>query len=68
MSKKTYQALPGVEWVNGSRVPESREIKLTAAEARFDLDQGRIELKEEREIAVPAEAEPATPAQAAKRR
>jgi hypothetical protein len=34
----------GVEWVNGERVPKSRLVKLTAAEARFDLDHGRIEL------------------------
>ena len=46
MSKKTYEALPGVEWVNGQPVPESREMKLSAAEAKFDLAQGRIQLKD----------------------
>ena len=47
MSKKTYEALPGVEWVNGQPVPESREMELSAAEAMFDLAQGRIQLKDE---------------------
>lgn len=44
MTKKTYRVRPGVEWVNGTRVPESRKVSLTDTEARFDLDHGRIEI------------------------
>lgn len=44
MTKKTYRVHPGIDWVNGSRVPESRKVSLTDTEARFDLDHGRIEL------------------------
>lgn len=42
MTKTTYAVADGVDWVNGARVPESREVKLSKAEARFDLEQGRI--------------------------
>ena len=41
--KKVYRVREGVEWVNGARVPPDRKVRLTEAEARFDLDQGRIE-------------------------
>lgn len=41
---KVYRVREGVEWVNGARVPEDRLVTLTAAQARFDLEQGRIEL------------------------
>lgn len=40
---KVYRVHEGVEWVNGARVPADRKVHLTDAEARFDLDQGRIE-------------------------
>jgi len=43
MDKQTYRALPGVDWVNGVRVPKNRQVQLTEAEARYDLDHGRIE-------------------------
>ena len=43
MSKNTYRVRPGVGWVNGTRVPSSGKVSLTASEARFDLDHGRIE-------------------------
>lgn len=44
MTVKTYRARPGVEWVNGARVPATRKVSLSDVEARFDLDHGRIEL------------------------
>ena len=37
-----YRVREGVEWVNGARVPADRIVSLTAAEARFDIEQGRI--------------------------
>lgn len=40
---KVYRVREGVEWVNGARVPQDRRVRLTEAEARFDLEQGRIE-------------------------
>ncbi|WP_152544458.1 hypothetical protein [Brucella rhizosphaerae] len=43
MTTKSYRARPGVEWVNGARVPATRKVNLSEAEARFDLDHGRIE-------------------------
>lgn len=43
MTTKSYRVLPGVEWVNGARVPATRKVSLSDAEARFDLDHGRIE-------------------------
>lgn len=43
MSKNIYRVRPGVGWVNGARVPSSGKVSLTASEARFDLDHGRIE-------------------------
>ncbi len=39
---KVYRVRDGVAWVNGARVPDDRKVRLTAAEARFDLEQGRI--------------------------
>jgi len=39
-----YRVRDGVAWVNGARVPDDRKVRLTEAEARFDLEQGRIEL------------------------
>ena len=56
MSKKTYEALPGVEWVNGTRVPEDRKLKLTAAEALYDLGLDRIKLVDELPHAQPSAA------------
>lgn len=41
--KKVYRVREGVEWVNAARVPQGRKVRLTEAEARFDLEQGRIE-------------------------
>lgn len=41
--KKVYRVREGVEWVNAARVPQDRKVRLTEAEARFDLEQGRIE-------------------------
>ena len=40
---KQYRVHEGVAWVNGARVPDDRMVRLTEAEARFDLEQGRIE-------------------------
>lgn len=45
MSKTLYEVLPGVEFVNGTPVPSQREVRLTEAEARFDVQMGRISLK-----------------------
>ncbi len=42
VQKKLYRVNPGVAWVNGVRVPPDRKLRLTDAEARFDLEQGRI--------------------------
>jgi len=64
MSKKTYEALPGVEWVNGQPVPENREMKLSAAEAKFDLAQGRIQLKDTAEGSAEADVAPVVEAEA----
>lgn len=41
--RKLYRVREGVAWVNGTRVPDTRIVELTEAEARFDLDQGRLE-------------------------
>ncbi|MGY6705923.1 hypothetical protein [Roseinatronobacter sp.] len=38
---KAYEVKPGVEFVNGQRVT-SKTLRLSEAEARFDLDHGRI--------------------------
>lgn len=44
MSDRTvYRVREGVEWVNGARVPPDRKVRLAEVEARFDLEQGRIE-------------------------
>ncbi|WP_157928774.1 hypothetical protein [Pararhizobium haloflavum] len=56
MSKTTYVARPGVDWVNGQRVPKNREIVLTAAEAKFDLAQGRIHPKADAKPAASSKA------------
>lgn len=40
-----YHVADGVDWVNGKRVPKSRKVELTKAEAKFDLDHGRISSK-----------------------
>jgi hypothetical protein len=42
MDKRDYTVAEGVAWVNGRRVPESRMVSLTLAEASFDLALGRI--------------------------
>lgn len=44
--KRAYKVAPGVAWVNGVRVPDDRKVQLTDAEARFDIEQGRITLDE----------------------
>ncbi|MEN5300193.1 hypothetical protein [Ochrobactrum sp. S1502_03] len=46
MTVKTYRVRPGVEWVNGARVPATRKVSLSDTEARFDLDHGRLERPE----------------------
>ena len=61
MSKKTYAVLPGVDWVNGDPVPESREVTLSAAEARYDLELGRIQLAENHEPPAEPELTPVDP-------
>jgi hypothetical protein len=67
VSKETYMALPGVEWVNGQPVPESRELELSASEARFDIEQGRIHLHQAPAEPV-ADDPPVSAATSAKRR
>ncbi|MCF1744225.1 hypothetical protein [Paradevosia shaoguanensis] len=42
MNKTWYRAAPGVEWVNGARVPDDGRVQLTAFEASYDLSLGRI--------------------------
>ncbi|MFS2324033.1 hypothetical protein U2P60_01095 [Brucella sp. H1_1004] len=44
MTSKTYRVRPGVDWVNGARVPATRKVSLSDVEARYELDHGRIEL------------------------
>ena len=44
MKKHIYEALPGVEWVNGAPVPADRRVHLTDKEARYDVDLVRIRL------------------------
>jgi len=44
MDQKTYTVADGVDWVNGKKVPDSRQVKLTEQEALFDLSLGRISL------------------------
>ena len=68
MSKKTYEALSGVDWVNGARVPEDRKVKLTAAEAMYDLGLDRIKLVEDEPPAQPAQPAPAVVTDAKLRR
>ena len=46
----------GVAWVNGARVPDSREVTLTEPEARFDLEQGRITAKDVIQAEMPRDA------------
>ncbi|MCX2722611.1 hypothetical protein [Roseibium salinum] len=45
MQKKTYYVADGVGTINGARVPSSRTVKLTDAEARYDLALERISPK-----------------------
>ena len=44
MAKQRYTVMPEIEWVNGSPVPISRVMDLTAEEAAYDLALGRIYL------------------------
>lgn len=44
MNKKLYDVLDGVDWVNGARVPENRQVLLTDKEAFYDLSMARIKL------------------------
>ncbi|EEE47508.1 hypothetical protein [Roseibium alexandrii] len=43
MDKIEYRVRAGVDWVNGTRVPDDRRVKLTASEALYDQGLGRIE-------------------------
>jgi hypothetical protein len=43
MTTKSYRVRQDVEWVNGARVPSNRKVMLSEAEARYDLDHGRVE-------------------------
>ena len=56
MDKQTYLVADGVAWVNGARVPDSREVTLTEPEARFDLEQGRITAKDVIQAEMPRNA------------
>lgn len=40
--KAEYLVKPGVEWVNGRRVKDSKTVRLTAGEAAYDLGLSRI--------------------------
>ena len=42
--KKIYLVAPGVTEINGARVPASRRVELTEAEALYDLGHGRLTL------------------------
>ncbi|MCF1502909.1 hypothetical protein L0F51_03900 [Afifella sp. H1R] len=42
MVKTEYIVADGVEWVNGARVPATRRVRLTEAEALYDRALGRI--------------------------
>ncbi|KZM44486.1 hypothetical protein [Labrenzia sp. OB1] len=42
MQRKTYQVADGVSVINGAQVPANRTVKLTPAEARYDLSIGRL--------------------------
>ncbi|GGF38238.1 hypothetical protein GCM10011321_31490 [Youhaiella tibetensis] len=55
MNKTWYRAAPGVEWVNGARVPDDGRVHLTAFEASYDLSLDRISPDPGDEVA------PATP-------
>lgn len=61
MATKTYEIRPGVAWVNGRRVT-GKTVKLTGAEAKFDLDHGRIGLPAPKRKKVAPEAQPDTDA------
>ncbi|SON55530.1 hypothetical protein HDIA_1989 [Hartmannibacter diazotrophicus] len=43
MTTESYRVRDGYAYVNGAPVPASRIVDLTEAEARFDLDRGRID-------------------------
>ena len=58
MNKTWYRAAPGVEWVNGARVPDDGRVQLGDSEAAYDLGLGRISLERGDEEA------PATPSKA----
>jgi len=45
MDQKTYTVADGVDWVNGKKVPDNRQVILTKQEALFDLSLGRISLR-----------------------
>ncbi|MDQ0314850.1 hypothetical protein [Amorphus orientalis] len=42
MDKREYEVAEGVTWVNGAKVPATREVSLTAKEATYDLSLNRI--------------------------
>lgn len=42
MSKISYRVAPGVPTINGQRVPPSRVMALSPAEAMFDQAHGRL--------------------------
>lgn len=58
---KVYRVREGVLWVNGARVPTDRMVRLTAAEARFDLEQARIGLLLPKAAAAPRKTKAAAP-------
>lgn len=45
MQKTIYRVAPGVAEINGKKVPTSRKVTLTEAEALYDLAHGRIEVE-----------------------
>lgn len=49
MDTKTYLVREGVDWIDGARVPDTRKVSLTSAQALFDLAHGRITLDDARE-------------------
>ena len=44
--RKKYDVADGVEWVNGTKVPDNRIVELTEKEAAFDIGLGRISERE----------------------
>lgn len=51
--EKLYDVLPGYDWVAGRRVPATRQMLLTDAEAAFDRALGRIRLADGQPVPMP---------------